>query len=208
MALHKMTKQLSPFTSIRAETAGHLLREWRRLNRVKQDVVALNVGVTQAAVSRWENGHDIPSPLALQRLEAMMAAFDRDELAAERAIISTQSTMRGLFRLDGMVFKAASRGFAAVWPDFVSEIGTALEDRLINESARFLAVPENRRDMRLGRIAYVRGVSEQHIENSGPGMQHLWTACVRKLRGEVYIEMVYEPDTLGRKPGIVEVFTL
>ncbi len=168
----------------------------------------MHAGVSQAAVSRWENGHDVPSAAALLRLETMIAGFERDELAAERAIISAQGTMRGLFRLDGMVFKAASRGFAAVWPDFLSSLGTELEDRLLNEAAGFLAVPENRRDLRLGRIAYVRGVSFRHIEDSGPGIHHVWTACVRRLRQETYIEMIYEPDPTLRPRGILEVFTL
>jgi hypothetical protein len=138
----------------------------------------------------------------------MIVDFERDDLAAERAIISTQGSMRGLFRLDGMVFKAASQGFSTVWPDFMSAVGTELEDRLVNESAAFLAVPEHRRDLRLGRIAYVRGVSRLHVENSGPGLRHVWTACVRRLRQETYIEMIYEPDPVKRPCGILEVFTL
>lgn len=203
-----MNEPLTPYASISAETAGRLLREWRRINRVKQDVVALKIGVTQAAVSRWENGHDIPSAVALRRLENMIVDFERDELAAERAIISVQSTMRGLFRLDGMVFKAASKGFSSIWPDFMSSLGTELEDRLVNEAARFLATPENRQDLRLGRIAYVRGVSFLHVENSGPGMHHSWTACIRRFRQETYIEMIYEPDAFCNEYGIQEIFTL
>lgn len=203
-----MNERPSPYASISAENAGRLLREWRRVNRVKQDLVALQAGVSQAAVSRWENGHDIPSTAALRRLENMIVDFERDELAAERAIISAQDTIRGLFRLDGLVFKAASQGFASVWPDFLTSIGSELEDRLVNEAAGFLAVQENRRDLRLGRIAYVRGVSFQHIEDSGPGMHHAWMACVRRFRQETYIEMIYELDPQERPCGILEVFML
>lgn len=203
-----MSEDLSPYVTISADTAGRLLKEWRRINRIKQDIVALKVGVTQASVSRWENGHDFPSPVAVRRIEDMIVGFERNELLAERAIISVQNTMRGLFRLDGMVFKAASQGFISVWPDFMTDLGTRLEDRLVNESAQFLAVPENRRDLRLGRLAYVRGVSYKHVEGSGEGMPHVWTACVRRINGETYIEVIYEADTLDRQCGILEVLTL
>lgn len=203
-----MSEQLNPYVNIRVDTAGRLLKEWRRLNRIKQEVVASKVGVSQASVSRWENGHDVPSDVALRRIEDMVVGFERNELLAERAIISVQNTMRGLFRLDGMVFKAASQGFISVWPDFMTELGTPLEDRLVNESAQFLAVPENRRDLRLGRLAYVRGVSIKHVDNSGEGMPHVWTACVRRIKGETYLEVIYEADTLDRPCGILEVLTL
>lgn len=199
---------LNAYASISAETAGPCLKRWRKVNRIKQDYVAACVGVTQAAVSRWENGHDIPSSAALHRIEAMMAGFERDDVAAERAIIAAQMSVRGLFRLDGIVFKGASAGFVLRWPGFMRYAGVALEDRLINESACFLSDRTNYADLKLGRIAYVRGVSHQHVETSGVGMLHSWMACARKLDGETYLEMIYEPAPKGAQTGILEVLNL
>lgn len=198
----------NPYLCISAESAGQQLRNWRHMNSIKQDEVARLAGVTQAAVSRWENGHDIPSPPALRKLEEMFAQFQRDELKAERAIIEVQTSMRALFRLDGLVFKAASKGLAKQWPAFISHLGRPMEDHLVNEAATFLSVRENRRDLRLGKIVYVRGASQRHVEIGGPGMLHLWTACSRQVRNEAYIEMIYEPAPAGTRPEITEIFTL
>lgn len=40
---------------------GQRLKRWRQNNNVKQEYLALQVGVSQATVSRWERGVDKPS---------------------------------------------------------------------------------------------------------------------------------------------------
>jgi len=53
---------------------GRSLRTWRALRRVKQLHAAQLLGVSQATVSRWENGQSPPSPDEAERLRTLMAA--------------------------------------------------------------------------------------------------------------------------------------
>lgn len=39
---------------------GTQLRQWRKANHIKQAAIAHDLNVTQAAISRWENGVDEP----------------------------------------------------------------------------------------------------------------------------------------------------
>lgn len=203
-----MAEPQTAYASISADTTGRTLREWRRINRIKQEFVAVTLGVSQAAVSRWENGHDIPSPTVLGRIETMMAGFHRDELRLERAIMDIQSSVRSLTRLDGVVLEATSPGFRALWPDFPLFVGRPLHDHLLNESAAFYGSADNRRDLRIGRIAYVRGASLRHLSIGEGERMHLWTACNRRIGGEAFVEFIYEIAPPGTQPGIHEIFTL
>jgi transcriptional regulator with XRE-family HTH domain len=53
---------------------GRSLRTWRALRRVKQLHAAALLGVSQATVSRWENGQTPPAPDEAERLRRLMAA--------------------------------------------------------------------------------------------------------------------------------------
>jgi len=52
---------------------GELLRELRhRLGDISQEKLAGRVGVSWSTVSRWENGKGMPSPLAREKLNALL----------------------------------------------------------------------------------------------------------------------------------------
>lgn len=51
---------------------GRLLRQWRRMSDIKQSRLADILGVTQATVSRWENGTQRPAPLQYDLIHQMM----------------------------------------------------------------------------------------------------------------------------------------
>jgi type I restriction enzyme M protein len=54
-------------------TCAQLLRELRhRLGEVSQEQLARRVGVSWSTISRWENGKGIPSPLAREKLVALL----------------------------------------------------------------------------------------------------------------------------------------
>jgi transcriptional regulator with XRE-family HTH domain len=53
---------------------GRSLRTWRTLRRIKQLHAAQLLGVSQATVSRWENGQTPPSLDEAERLRCLMAA--------------------------------------------------------------------------------------------------------------------------------------
>jgi putative transcriptional regulator len=56
--------------------AGKLIRAWRHRAGLTQEGLAHSLSVTFSTVSRWENGHVLPSRLAWRALQ---------QLAAERA---------------------------------------------------------------------------------------------------------------------------
>jgi DNA-binding transcriptional regulator YiaG len=54
-------------------TCAELLRELRhRLGDVSQEHLARQVGVSWSTISRWENGKGVPSPLAREKLLALL----------------------------------------------------------------------------------------------------------------------------------------
>lgn len=54
-------------------TRAELLRELRRrLGEVSQEKLAGRVGVSWSTISRWENGKGTPSPLAREKLVALL----------------------------------------------------------------------------------------------------------------------------------------
>jgi DNA-binding transcriptional regulator YiaG len=54
-------------------TCAGLLQELRhRLGDVSQEQLARRVGVSWSTINRWENGKGIPSPLAREKLVALL----------------------------------------------------------------------------------------------------------------------------------------
>ncbi len=52
---------------------GQVIRAWRRRAGLTQEGLAVALGVTFSTVSRWENGHVVPSKLAWRALEQLAA---------------------------------------------------------------------------------------------------------------------------------------
>jgi len=90
------------------------LKIWRRLNAIKQDRLADLVGVSQATISFWENGRDVPSPANMRRLNVIMAESSRDELLIDRLFVQRQAGIRALLDFDGIHLVGASQGFRAL----------------------------------------------------------------------------------------------
>jgi transcriptional regulator with XRE-family HTH domain len=68
----------------KAGDLGRSLRIWRALRRMKQGHAAELLGVSQATVSRWEAGHQMPTRCERDALRALMAA--RLDGAADQAL--------------------------------------------------------------------------------------------------------------------------
>ncbi|MGB7441962.1 MAG: helix-turn-helix transcriptional regulator [Coleofasciculaceae cyanobacterium] len=51
---------------------GQLVRELRYLTKMTQEEFAHLLGVSYPTVSRWENGHAHPSPLAIHKIEQQL----------------------------------------------------------------------------------------------------------------------------------------
>jgi DNA-binding transcriptional regulator YiaG len=53
--------------------AAHVIRTWRRRLGLTQEGLARALSVTFSTVSRWENGHVLPSKLAWRALQELAA---------------------------------------------------------------------------------------------------------------------------------------
>jgi putative transcriptional regulator len=53
--------------------AAQVIRSWRRRIAITQEGLAQAISVTFSTVSRWENGHVLPSKLAWRALERIAA---------------------------------------------------------------------------------------------------------------------------------------
>ena len=51
--------------------AGRIIRDWRRKIGLTQEGLAQALSVTFSTVSRWENGHVLPSKLAWRALQQL-----------------------------------------------------------------------------------------------------------------------------------------
>ena len=59
---------------------GNLVRELRQAMNLSQEKFADVIGMTFPSINRWENGHAIPSPLALQQIDHLLEQLsDRGE---------------------------------------------------------------------------------------------------------------------------------
>jgi len=64
---------------------GKLIRELRLTTGLTQEQFAAEMGVTYSSMNRWENGRSKPSPLAMQKIEALLKQMgDRGKELLER----------------------------------------------------------------------------------------------------------------------------
>jgi transcriptional regulator with XRE-family HTH domain len=184
------------------------LRRWRKLNHIKQAALAADLCVSQAAISRWEHGLDVPSPAKLAALRTVMNELS-DECVAERLYTERLGTPRAMMALDGMQLLGISRGLSLIWPEFSLLKGRRLEDYLVNEAASFFHRDEFTCHVRDGTPLVVTGVSDRHISlQIDTAFRHRWHACLRRINGRSILDITYEPcapDTPVRIEDLVMV---
>jgi transcriptional regulator with XRE-family HTH domain len=180
------------------------LKIWRRSRFVKQATLAGELGVSQTAISRWENGLDTPSPAKFAQLRAMMTKPDPLEL--ERAFIRRQRTIRALYDVDGARLVGYSQGFHSAWPKFCDSMGEVLEHRLIGEFASLFGDRSMRRSMLKGDIAMMSGVSLQHIDRvADQPFKHRWHASFKPIDSRIIMDVVVEPAADSDTAGIESI---
>lgn len=70
---------------------GKLIRELRLKTALTQEQFAAYLGVTYSSMNRWENGRSRPSPLAMQKIEAMLEQMsDRGKDLLQRYLVEQQ----------------------------------------------------------------------------------------------------------------------
>lgn len=167
----------------------------------KQDVLAGMLGVSQAAVSRWENGRDLPSPKIRGRLRGLMSAQIRDDLAVERLMLSRQSEQRILMDMDGVRLVGISKGLHAVWPAMERMMGQRLQDRAIGEMRQIIDDADLFRAILHGDVAMISCTSIENIRFQRQKIKHHWHLGFRQVGRHLIADMIYQQagpdDPLG-----------
>ena len=185
---------------------GLLLRDWRKANGVKQESLAAILGVSQSAVSQWENGHDIPHHRLIGRIVDMMTGTYNDRLAVDNLAIQQQTAIRASFDLDGIKLVTASQGLIAAWPDFSKLVDMRLADRLVGESSHFMQDDNFVRSARRGDVAMISAVSDKHIQMElDSAFRHRWIAVFRSYGARMLVDMTYEPCDPNAEIGVQNV---
>ncbi len=185
------------------------LKVWRRQNNIKQASLAEMLGVSQAAVSFWESGRDVPSTDSMKRIQALMAKSVRDELLLEQLFVQRQAGVRALFDFDGMHLLVASRGFQALWPEVGTMEGRHMADRLINEASTLVFDTDLRHAILTGNLGLASGFSERMTDLEVDSVvPHRWHMCFRHHGHRTIIDVVYEPCAAEAEPGITDLVYL
>lgn len=183
------------------------LRRWRRSNGVKQSTLAEILSVSQAAVSRWENGVDHPTVGLLRKITDLISDGIHDELTIDRRFIQRLSSVEAIFDFDGIRLEATSAGLNRVWPDFARLIGQPVAHRMIGESRIVLDDSSLRKAIIGGDVAIVAGITTRHTDiELDSAAKHRWIARIRKHGARVFTTMVYEPCDPDAALGIEEIF--
>jgi transcriptional regulator with XRE-family HTH domain len=187
---------------------GKQLRLWRRANKIKQHTLALELGVTQAAVSRWEGGIDRPSPLIMNQLNKIMAPIDLG-LKLDMRVIERHAAVRGIFDCDRYQLITSSLGMKRVWPELCNKTDYSFADDLINELAITVSDHALNQQLVRGEIVLMSGVSERHLAlDTDVAFHHQWHVCFKRSGVRLLAEMTYEPCPSDISVGITDIVTL
>ncbi len=174
-----------------SENLGPRIKAWRQAQHLHQKELAHQLGVTQQAVSYWENDRDTPSSKTLAKLRSLMIA--PDPLDIERAFIRNQSTVRALIDVNGIRLVGYSKGYAEVWNDFLQVLGKPLENRVINELQGFAGSRALKHQILKNELVLMSGVSLRHLDiDLGPAFKHRWHLCFRRSGQKMFADMLFE----------------
>lgn len=172
---------------------GQKLKAWRRASGIKQAAVGASLGVSQAAVSRWESGIDVPPTAILNRLQQLIALGVRDELTIERRFIERRASVEAIFEFDGLRLLATSGGMTGLWPQFSRLVGRSFESRMIGESRVVIDDQTLRKSILRGDIAVIVGVSTRHLDlEVDDAIKHRWISRFRVDGQRILTTMAYE----------------
>jgi transcriptional regulator with XRE-family HTH domain len=191
---------------IRSMEIGSKLRSWRKSNVVKQQVIASRLGVSQTAVSRWENGLETPSPAIMGQLRTIMAKSLQDDFLVDRLFIERQSSIRALFDIDGARLLCSSAGFQSLWPQFALFHGRMMMNALVDESRELYLDADFLKSAIRGEVLVVSGVSDSHTDiEVDQAHRHRWITAYRNIGSRRVIDMSFEACDPTALKGIHEI---
>lgn len=189
-----------------AQNIGLLVRDWRKANGVKQESLAAVLGVSQSAVSHWENGRDIPHRRLVGRLVDIMTATADERFRVDSLAIQQQGAIRASFELDGVKLLTASSGLMAAWPDFSKLMDVKLVERLVGEASQFMHDDAFLRSVRRGEVALISAVSDKHVQlDLDTAFRHKWIAVFRSYGTKMVVDMTYEACDPLAETGVQSV---
>jgi transcriptional regulator with XRE-family HTH domain len=187
---------------------SHRLRLWRKANQMKQSVLASELGVTQAAVSRWEGGIDRPSPLIMNQLNRIMTPVDLS-LGLDMRMVERQAAVRGIFDCDRYQILTSSLGMKRIWPELCAKTDYSFADDLINELAPTVSDRALNQQLATGAIVLMSGVSERHLAlDVDEAVHHRWHICFKRSGARLLADMSFEPCPSDKPVGITDIVTL
>jgi transcriptional regulator with XRE-family HTH domain len=179
------------------------------MNGIKQAALAETLGVSQTAVSLWENGHDLPASDRVARIESLMAHSARHELGVERLFVERQGGVRALFDVDGTRLLAVSRGYKAIWPGTAELQGSFFVEYLVNEALHITSDPDLAHAVLSGDLVLASGYSLRMTNLELDDMvPHRWHACFRRYGARTIVDVVSETGGEAREPGIDDLVFL
>ncbi len=169
------------------------LKAWRLANGVSQLRLADRLNVSQAAVSRWETGVDMPSLEAAGRIRALLDPGTKNAVALEELFVGVKETLHVLFDFDGARLLATSQGYARMFPRFSRLIGHQFADRFVGETRVIYEDTQLHTSIQLGEIALMMGTSKRHLNHGNePAPRHHWTICFRKTGNRILGDVSFD----------------
>lgn len=163
------------------------------------------LGVSHAAISKWENGQSKPSKVMALRLAELMSGVQQGRLTAEMRFTEPQLQVKALTRGTSMELLTFSAGFKSLWPEMVDFKGKALAPVMINEAQLYLQDSDLLKDSIKGELLMLSGVSNRFLAVGGDVPQSFrfrWHAIARRIDDELVHEVVFETCDHGSPTGI------
>jgi transcriptional regulator with XRE-family HTH domain len=187
---------------------GLEIRHWRAANRIKQDALAEMLGVSRVAVSKWESGQCRPSKTTALRLADVMGGLHVGAVAREIAMLAPLGQVKALVRGRSLRLSGLSAGFRALWPETGALLGKETRPFLINEAAAYAGSSNFLSDALRGDVLMVTAVSNRLMDagEDVPVTDRIrWHAIARKIEGELFHEIIYEPCAAATPTGFEAV---
>lgn len=188
---------------------GTVLRSWRRAAGIKQQGLAERLGVTQAAVSRWENGLDEPSPNILASIRELIGSRKFAEADIDLRILSLQPGLRALVELDGWTLVGVTQSFKRAWPELGDFVGHRFAEHLIGQTAELYNDAALVSSIKHGEVRLVSGVTDRHLKGFGDNaFRHHWAAAYRCVGTRCFAEISFEACDPNEELGVRQVLRL